>query len=389
MTSRLVSRLAIIGRAAVRRVAGGRRARPPQPRRILVAHHLLFGDTLMLTPLIAKLREQYPAADIVMTVPHAALPLYSGRPYGVRAIGWSPRDAASVRRLLAEPSFDLALVPGDNRYAWLAQAMGAKWIVAFDGDRPAYKSWPVDELRAYPATPATWYDMAAALIDGAPPRAFRTDDWPAPVAFAFTLPEPPYCVLHVGASSRLKLWNADRWSALAAELRSLGYRIAWSAGRGEVELVAACNPAPEDLVTAGKLDLAQLWHLVGGAKLLVSPDTGAAHLGRLVGTPTVALFGPGSAVLAGHGQFWRDSLYRALTIEQFPCRDQRTLFKRKIEWVRVCKRSFGECTSAACMHSLEVVSVAHASRELMNQAGVQAIDRDPQAGKPPCTANRG
>jgi len=308
MASRLTPRLAILGRAAIRRLAGGRRVLPPGPERILVAHHLLIGDTLMLTPLLAKLREQHPAAEIVMTVPHAAQPLYGGRPYGVRALGWNPRDAASVRRLLAEPAFDIALVPGDNRYAWLAQAMGAKWIVAFDGDRPAYKSWPVDDLRAYPAAPATWFDMTAALIDGPPPRAFRPEDWPAPAASGFAMPESPYCVLHVGASSRLKLWNADRWGALASELRRLGYRIAWSAGRGETELVAACGPVPADLVTAGQLDLAQLWHLVGGAKLLVSPDTGAAHLGRLAGTPTVALFGPGSAVLAGRGEFWRDSL---------------------------------------------------------------------------------
>ena len=38
------------------------------PRRILVLHHLLLGDTLMLTALLAKLRAQYPAAEIAMTV---------------------------------------------------------------------------------------------------------------------------------------------------------------------------------------------------------------------------------------------------------------------------------------------------------------------------------
>ena len=367
MASRLAPRLAIIGRAVVRRIAGGRRTRPLRPQRIVVVHHLLLGDTLMLTPLLAKLREQHPAAEITMTVPHAVGALYSGRPYGVRPLGWNPRDAASVRRLLAEPRFDLALVPGDNRYAWLAQAMGAKWIVAFDGDRPAYKSWPVDELRAYSATPATWYDMTAALIDGAPPRAFRPDDWPAPEAAGFETLESPYCVLHVGASSRLKLWNADRWMALATTLRSRGYRIAWSAGHGEAGLVEACNPAPGDAVTAGQLDLGQLWHLLRAARLLVSPDTGVAHLGRLAGTPTVALFGPGYTVLAGDGQFWRDSPYRALTIDPFACRDQRILFKREIEWVRICKRSPRECTSPACMNSLGADDVATASLELLNR----------------------
>jgi hypothetical protein len=49
-----------------------------------------------------------------------------------------------------------------------------------------------------------------------------------------------------------------------------------------------------------------------------------AHLGRLVNTPTIALFGPGSAVLFGASKFWKNSLYHAVTIENFPCRDQKT-----------------------------------------------------------------
>jgi ADP-heptose:LPS heptosyltransferase len=371
MASRLAPRLSIVSGAVVRRFAGGRRVRPAHPRRILIAHHLLLGDTLMLTPLLAKARAQHPDADIAMTMMRAATPLYSGRPYGVRALGWDPRDRASVKRLLAEPPFDLALVPGDNRYAWLAAAMGARWIVAFGGDRPAYKSWPVDELRDYPAVPRSWFDTTASLIDGPPPAPFGPGDWPAPDATPFSRPDSDYCVLHIGASSPLKLWNAERWHALARDLRANGYRIAWSGGRGETELVNACAPDPADLVTAGKLDLAQLWHLLRGAKLLVAPDTGVAHLGRIAGTPTLALFGPSSAILTGHGEFWRNSRFRPRTIDPFACRDQRVLFKREIDWVRVCRRAFGECTSPACMHALEVSDIAAAARELA--AGIDAI----------------
>src|SRR5438270_12899414 len=76
--------------ALAHRVASvGRRRPPDKPRRILVAHHLLLGDTLMLTPLLAKLREQFPAAEIVMAVPGAHAGLYANRPYGVQAIGWN------------------------------------------------------------------------------------------------------------------------------------------------------------------------------------------------------------------------------------------------------------------------------------------------------------
>jgi len=45
---------------------------------------------------------------------------------------------------------------------------------------------------------------------------------------------------------------------------------------------------------------------------------------------TVALFGPGSAVLCGAGEFWKQSPYRAIAVDNFPCRDQGSLFKREI-----------------------------------------------------------
>jgi ADP-heptose:LPS heptosyltransferase len=365
MSSRLAPRIAIIGRAVLRRLAGRRRSRPAMPRRILIAHHLLLGDTLMLTPLLAKLRARYPTAEITMAASRACAPLYINRPYGVRALGWDPRDMGSVQRLLQEPGFDLALLPGDNRHSWLAQAMGARWIVAFAGDRPAYKSWLIDELRTYPDTPGTWFDITAMLVAGDPPAAYRLADWIPPDAAQLALPEAPYCVLHIGASSRLKLWESERWRALASHLRASGQRIAWSAGPGEEALVEACVPEAEDQVTAGRLDLAQLWHLLHGARLLVCPDTSVAHLGRIAGTPTIALFGPGSAILAGAGDFWRESRYRALTIAPFPCRDQNVLFKREIQWVRICKRSSAECAAPRCMQAIGIDAVAAACDEFL------------------------
>ncbi|MBK7473770.1 MAG: glycosyltransferase family 9 protein [Betaproteobacteria bacterium] len=367
MSSRFLPRVAIFARALLHRLAGGRRSAPAAPGRILIAHHLLLGDTLMLTPLLAKLRARHPRAEIAMAVPHASAPLYANRPYGVRALGWNPRDAGSVRRLLAEPGFDLALIPGDNRHSWLAQAMGARWIVAFAGDRPQYKSWLVDELRAYPEVPGAWFDITTTLVDGDAPAAYRASDWAPPAAAPFELPRAPYCVLHIGASARLKLWEPERWNALAAHLRAGGRRIAWSAGPGEEALVEACAPEPGDLRTSGRLDLAQLWVLLQNASLLVCPDTGVAHLGRVAGVPTIALFGPGSAVLAGTGDFWRESRYRALSITPFPCRDQNVLFKRKIPWVRVCKRTSAECAAPRCMQALATAAVATACDELLRQ----------------------
>ena len=373
MPSRFGSRIRLLPRALVRRLGAHRRRPPVEPARILVAHQLLLGDTLMLTALLAKLRERHPQAYLAMTVKPPYAPLYVGRPYGVEVHAVDLREPASIAPLLAGPGFDLAYVPGDNRYCWLAAAAGARWIVAHAGDRPAWKSWPADELRPYPDAPAAWGDIVAGLADGPAPRPYSVAEWPDPPCEPFDAPRAPYAVLHVGASSPLKLWEADKWRAVAAALAAEGLAVVWSAGAGEEDAVARADPHRAHASFAGRLELAQLWHLVKGARLLVSPDTGVAHLGRLAGTPTVALFGPGSALLCGAGEFWKNAPYRAISVDPFPCRDQHLLFQREIAWVHRCARTLAECPAARCMQAIAVEVVLDAVRTLLREgAAAQA-----------------
>jgi hypothetical protein len=139
---RRVGRLRVLPRAAWALArSAGRRAPPAAPERILVAHHLLLGDTLMLTPLLAKRRERHPAADIAMTTPRVIAPLYRGAPYGVRALAYDTRAAGTFDAPEAARGFDLAYVPADNRFSWLA-AVPRALDRRVRGDRPAYKSWP-------------------------------------------------------------------------------------------------------------------------------------------------------------------------------------------------------------------------------------------------------
>jgi ADP-heptose:LPS heptosyltransferase len=355
------TRAAVLSRAIGHLVlTAGRRHKPSTPRRVLIAHHLLLGDTLMLTPLIAKLRERYPAAEVVMVAPTAIAPLYEKRPYDVIAWPFDPHQPATVSAMFKQPGFDLAFVPGDNRHAWLAAALGARWIVAHAGDRPAYKNWPVDELVPYPSSPAAWGDMVAALVDGPPPTSYRPSDWPAPSFKPFDLPPKPYAVLHIGTSTPLKQWEPEKWRVVTKALQAQGLTIALSGGKNEGHIVRGVISDASHLNYAEKLDLPQLWALIANAELLVCPDTGVAHLGRATNTPTVALFGPGSALICGAGDFWRASPYRAVTIDDFPCRDQKILFRRELPWVRRCGRGLSECSAPRCMQAIQPDAVLSA-----------------------------
>ena len=365
--SRFASRLALVPRASLKRLFSGRREKPTHPRRILVVHQLLLGDTFMLTALLARLRRRYPLAEVVMTVSPRYFPLYATRPYGVRAVSLDLRDRQSVKKLLEEAPFDLALVPGDNRYAVPALALGSRWVVALAGDRPVWKNRFIDELVGIPAEPTALADMFALLAGEDDGAVYAQADWARPESEPFDLPRGDYAVLHVGAGSPLRLWPSDRWQRVGAWLEGNGLNVVLSAGPGEEGLIADIDPERRLRSYAGTLDLPQLWRLMERARLLVCLDTGVSHLAKISFTPAVVLYGPGSAQLFGPGHFWRNNPYRAVTIESYPCRDQRTLFKREIAWVRRCQRSLRECPAPRCMQAIDVAAVERAVSELLER----------------------
>lgn len=344
-------------------------------RRLLVAHYLLLGDTILLAPLLKALAMRYPDAERIVLARPAVAALFDGRPYGATVLAFDRRDAASRRRVIDSGPYDLALVPDDNRYAWLARAAGARRVVGFAHDRPGWKNAMVDDAVPYPSQPAAWADLAARELVGAPiPLArFAVGQWPAPrsapLDAPFDLPRGTYAVLHVGASTPLKQWPPDRWRAVADHLRATGITVVWSGGAGERDALERVGPRAHEVDAVGRLDLADLWHLLAGARVLVCPDTGVAHLARLVGVPTVALFGPASRVVHGPGAFWADAPLRIVTVDDFPCRDQRTLYRRDVPWVRRCGRRYdpaaepagrsdpSACGRALCMEAIDTASV--------------------------------
>jgi ADP-heptose:LPS heptosyltransferase len=363
--SRLGARLEIVPRAVVKRFFSAKRRRPVHPARILVAHQLLLGDTLMLTPLVARLRRRHPEAEIVLTVSRGQLPLYAPRPYGVRAVAYDSRDPESAKALLDAGTFDLALVPGENRHTVLAQAIGSAWVVALAGDRPNWKNRFADELVPIPEDPITLSDLFALLAGEEDDTVFKAGDWPRPECAPFELPARDYAVLNVDASTPLRLWPPHKWLELADALARAGLEVAFCAGPGAQRMVDAIDPRRCHRSYAGVLDLPQLWRLLERARLLVCLDSGVSHLAKLTRTPSVVLYGQGSPALFGPGRFWRDHPFRAITIEDFPCRDQRGVFKREVEWVRRCTRTLAECPAPACMHAIEAEAVLAGCRELL------------------------
>lgn len=339
---------------AIRKPA--RAARPPDPKRILVLHELLLGDTLMLAPLLAGLRHRYPRSELFITANPAYADLFSEKPYGVRVLPFSEREPNCLAALAPAKDCDIAILPGENRHAVAARAVGAQWVMGFAGGKPAWRDSLVDERIAFPSTPMALADIFMRLSglpeDDAARLRYAAGDWPAPAFTPFDTPARPYVVLHVGAGSPLRLWDPQKWRSVANSLAAQGLSVVWTSGKNETGLVGEIDPDSLYLSCAGRLDLPQLWHLLAGARFAVTLDTGIAHMAKLTRTPVAALFGPGSTVLFGKGRFWDGNDFVEVTIADLPCRDQRQVFKRNIAWVRRCNRTLAECPRARCMEAI-------------------------------------
>lgn len=108
-------------------------------------------------------------------------------------------------------------------------------------------------------------------------------------------PAPGAAVVHVGAAYGSRLWPAERFAEVAALLAAAGHRVVFTGGAGEAARASeVCRLAglPADAVLAGRLGLGAFAAAVAEAAVVISADTGAAHLASAYGTPSVVLFGP-------------------------------------------------------------------------------------------------
>lgn len=96
-------------------------------------------------------------------------------------------------------------------------------------------------------------------------------------------------------NSRAKRWPAERYGALADDLiDELSAEVLLVGSRSETEVsleVTRCMRNKPVLLT-GETDLAQLVAVLSLVDLLVTNDTGPAHIASALGRPTVVIFGP-------------------------------------------------------------------------------------------------
>ncbi|MDQ4036818.1 MAG: glycosyltransferase family 9 protein [Actinomycetota bacterium] len=112
-------------------------------------------------------------------------------------------------------------------------------------------------------------------------------------------------VVHPGAAFPARRWPPERFAEVArwADQRGLPVRITGSTDEVDIARgVARMAGLEEAALVAGRTSIRALAELVSTARLVVSGDTGIAHLAFAFGTPSVTMYGPTSPELWGPPQ---------------------------------------------------------------------------------------
>jgi len=100
-------------------------------------------------------------------------------------------------------------------------------------------------------------------------------------------------IIHPGAKSPTRRWPPARFATVARHLTAAGHRILVTGSTDERDLALhVASAAGLDTAAAPTTGLVELAGLVARARLVISGDTGVAHLATAYQTPSVTLFGP-------------------------------------------------------------------------------------------------
>jgi lipopolysaccharide heptosyltransferase I len=288
--------------------------------KLLIVRLGSLGDVVHAIPVAAALRRAHPSAriDWLVSARHRAildlvpvidrrLAINDRRSGGAGAPGGA-RLLATLREL-HRARYDVAIdLQGLVKSALVARSSGASRVVGFAARylrEPLARIFYTDIYDPggggiyAPSETRHVVQINLGLLE---PLGIRTTSAEFPIdgtrsAAAEAVAERTggrYALLNPGAAWPNKRWPPARFGALAAEMRrrhDLTSVVLW--GPSEQELADQVVEGSEGAAfSAPETTIADVVALARGAAVMISGDTGPAHIGSAVGTPIVGIYGP-------------------------------------------------------------------------------------------------
>ena len=276
---------------------------PAAPRSICLLRLSALGDATHVVPLIRTLRRAWPDVPISWIIGKAEAKLLAGLDevefivFDKRA-GWG--GVRDLRAQLAGRRFDVLLqMQLALRANLISSLVGADQRIGFDRAR-SKEGHGLFVSRRIAGGGHHVLDVFGKFCE---PLGLHQDvvEWNLPVPAAARdwaaeqLPgSQPTLLISPCSSHPLRNWRPDRYAAVADHAAARGWRVALCGGRSQLErdtgdaILAAVAAPVLDLI--GKDTLKQLLALLERATLVLSPDSGPAHMANAMGTAVLGLY---------------------------------------------------------------------------------------------------
>lgn len=290
-------------------------------RRVCIVLLTGLGDVIHGLPFVNALKDDDPSRHITWIVEPMPSEALRHHPSVDEIVVYRKkkglRGLMELRRDLAGRRFDLTI--NLNVYvksAWPTLLSRAPHRLGFRRDRAAEGTWLAANHHIAPTPRRHTQDLFFLFLDHLgvprpdPPEwriTFSDDEKRAQREFFRPLRDRPVVAIVPASANRKKDWFADRYAQVVDALeRDFGYRTMLVGGPGEREQAIAreiVDRAQHEPIWALGDGVRRLMWLVGGADLVIGPDTGPLHIARGLGVPVIGLF--------GHTNPWRVGPYRA------------------------------------------------------------------------------
>ncbi|MEO6436456.1 MAG: glycosyltransferase family 9 protein [Tepidisphaeraceae bacterium] len=261
-------------------------------RNVLILHAGALGDFVLAWPLILALGRLHPQSRIIV-VTHASKGALAEAALRVESAdieqGWhglfttgvplADRAKTFVEGAHAIYTFLHESSDGLRGYAPEAQIVSLKTIPPEGWTRHA-SDWLLEQLAPHPTVRAAVEQMLRS-VNTRGVGTGRSHDGDVDV--------------HPGSGSPNKCWPLERFVELIDRLRRGRLDVRVLLGEAELERFSKDQiSAIEQRATVLRrpASFLELFNELRSARALVANDSGPAHLGAMVGVPTVALFGP-------------------------------------------------------------------------------------------------
>jgi len=295
--------------------------KPEKIKSIVVRGTNWVGDAVMTIPALRELRRLFPEARITLATRSWAKGLFEDAEFIDDLMvheGSGLRSVVRQVRAWRKHSFDLAvLLPNSLETALVASLARVPLRIGYATDgRHRLLTHPLDLPDSRNSEHEVFYylNIVARLerlvnreqsflktqpdasLDVAGHRKVAAKDLLRRHGITGLTEGAPLIALCPGSiNSRAKRWPSDRYAALAdrfiddwrADVLLIG-----SAAEEEVSLEVCGRMQNNPVVLTGKTELAELVAVLSLVDLLVTNDTGPAHIAAALGRPTLVIFGP-------------------------------------------------------------------------------------------------